>query len=340
MQLKPEQFPQHLTQPLASLYIFASDEHLLLQEAADMLRTSGREQGFSEREVLTVVRGFDWNQLQQAHQTLSLFGDRKLIELRIPSGKPGKEGSQALQTFCNHLNQDTLTLITLPRLDRAARDSTWANMLAQKGYWIDFPTVERTQLPRWIAMRLTQQQQSTTADALQFIADRVEGNLLAAHQEIQKLGLLFPSGKLSLEQVQESVLNVARYDVFKLSEAMLSGDTVRLLQMLEGLRAEGEAPVLVLWALTEEIRILAKIRQGLDTGRSLTQLLRENRIWGSREHFINKALSDLNSEKINAALCYAALIDQQIKGLKVKQLHTDSWMEMLNLGLKLHPAHT
>jgi len=335
VQLKPEQLARHLAQPLSPLYVVTGDEHLLVQEAVDSLRVTARTQGFSEREVITVAAHFDWGQLQAAHQSMSLFGERKLIELRIPSGKPGKEGSKALQDYCDALHDDTLTLITLPRLDRATREGAWFSALMQHGVVIEVPAVERTQLPHWIATRLAQQQQSASPEALEFIAQRVEGNLLAAHQEIQKLALLYPAGQLDTEQVHDAVLNVARYDVFKLSEAMLAGDAPRLIQMLDGLRGEGEAPVLVLWAITEEIRTLAKIQQGKRLGRPLVQLFRENRVWGVRERLVPSALERISPARLRAALSRTALLDRLSKGLKSEVLHNDFWLEIEKLALAL-----
>jgi len=335
VQLKLEHLGKHLTQALSPLYVVTGDEHLLLQEAVDRLRATARAQGFSEREVITVAGHFDWGQLQAANQSLSLFGERKLIELRIPTGKPGKEGSKALQDYCGALHDDTLTLISLPRLDRATREGAWFSALAQHGVVIEVPTVERAQLPQWIATRLAQQQQSANPEALEFIAARVEGNLLAAHQEIQKLALLHPPGPLSTEQVHDAVLNVARYDVFKLSEAMLAGDAPRLIQMLDGLRGEGEAPVLVLWAITEEIRTLTKIHQGKRLGRPLAQLLRDHRVWGARERLLPSALERISPARLRAALSRTALLDRISKGLKSEVLHNDFWLEIEKLALAL-----
>ncbi|NUT13694.1 MAG: DNA polymerase III subunit delta, partial [Cupriavidus sp.] len=266
MQLKLDGLDAHLRQAkakgLAPLYVVHGDEHLLVLEAVDRLRAAAREAGFSEREVLVAERGFHWGRLVEAQQSMSLFGDRKIVELRIPSGKPGKDGGEALRAVAAQPSPDVVMLVTLPRLDFAASKSTWFQALEGAGVSIKVDSVDRTRLPAWVGERLALQQQRVQGGepgrrALQFIADKVEGNLLAAHQEIQKLGLLYPPGELSFDQVHDAVLNVARYDVFKLSESMLSGDVPRLVRMLEGLRGEGEATVLVLWALTEEIRVLS-----------------------------------------------------------------------------------
>src|SRR3954471_20995601 len=236
MILRPEALDGQLAKGVAPLYVITSDEHLLALEAADKIRRSARANGFSERDVLTVERSFKWGELLAANQSQSLFGDKKLIELRIPTGKPGKDGGQALQQYAGALSPDNLTIITLPKLDWATQKAAWVASLQQASVFIDIPLVERTQLPNWLGARLAAQKQSANRECLDFIADRVEGNLLAAHQEIQKLALLYPEGKLSFEQVSDAVLNVARYDVFKLNEAMLSGDAARLVRMLEGLK--------------------------------------------------------------------------------------------------------
>jgi len=240
--------------------------------------------------------------------------------LRIPTGKPGKEGADALKTLAASANPDVLTLITLPRLDAATQKAAWFTALADAGVALKIDPVERAQLPGWVGQRLAQQGQRVAAGeegkrALQFIAERVEGNLLAAHQEIQKLGLLYPSGALSFEQVHDAVLNVARYDVFKLNEAMLAGDVGRLSRMIDGLKGEGEAAVLVLWAVVEEVRTLLRIKRGVEAGKPLPMLLRENRVWGPRERLVGPALSRVTEASLEKALALAAKLDRQVKGL-------------------------
>src|SRR5260370_1164207 len=219
---------------------------------------------------------------------MSLFGDRQLVELRIPSGKPGKEGADALKTLAAAANPDVLTLVTLPRLDAATQKAAWFTALTDGGVALRIDPVERAQLPNWVGQRLAQHGQRVAAGeegrrALQFIAERVEGNLLAAHQEIQKLGLLYPQGALGFEQVQDAVLNVARYDVFKLNEAMLAGDVGRLARMLDGLQGEGEATGLVVEAVVEALRTLLRAKRGVAGGHALATLLRAHRVWPPRE---------------------------------------------------------
>lgn len=335
MQLRLDALDAHLAKALAPLYVISSDEHLLALEAADRIRKTARAQGLTEREVLVVDRSFKWGELLAANQSQSLFGDRKLIELRIPTGKPGKDGGQALQEYAGSLSPDNVTLIALPKLDWQTQKSAWVATLQQAAVYIDIPLVERAQLPAWIGTRLAAQGQSADRPSIDFIADRVEGNLLAAHQEIQKLALLHPQGKLSFEQVQDAVLNVARYDVFKLNEAMLAGDATRLVRMIEGLKGEGEALPLVLWAMAEEIRTLLKIKAGAAQGKSIGMLLKEFRIWGPRERLMEPALRRLKLSTLEGALQEAAQIDKMVKGLRAKAFAGDAWDALLQLGLKV-----
>lgn len=322
MQLRADALSAHLAKGLGRLYTVYGDEPLLAQEAVDAIRVTARSAGFTERNVFTVERGFDWSSLLGASQSMSLFGDRQLVEVRIPTGKPGKEGGEMLQQIAAsaRANDDVLTLITLPRLDAATQKTAWFNALADHGVALKIDKVERAQLPAWIGQRLAAQGQRLAPGepgrrALEFIAERVEGNLLAAHQEIQKLALLHPAGVLDFESVQEAVLNVARYDVFKLNEAVLAGDVGRTARMLDGLRGEGEAAVLVLWALTEEVRTLLRLKRGVAAGKPLAVLLRENRVWGPRERLMGPALSRVSESALERGLELAAKIDRQVKGL-------------------------
>ena len=340
MQVRAEALDAHLEKSLASLYVIASDEHLLAMEAADRIRKKARSTGFSEREVLIVDRYFKWGELTSTQQSMSLFGDKKLIELRIPTGKPGKEGGQALQDYAANCAaaataDDTLTLITLPKLDWAAQKSAWVTALQRAAVYIDIPVVERPQLANWIGQRLAAQGQSADKLSLDFMVERVEGNLLAAHQEIRKLGLLYPEGRLSAEQVQDAVLNVARYDVFKLSEAMLSGDVSRLVRMLEGLKGEGEALPLVLWAVAEEIRILLKLKLGVNDGRPLAVLMKDYRIWGPRERLIPNAIARVTLSTLQTAMHESAQIDKLIKGLRARAFAGDPWDALLQLAMRI-----
>lgn len=327
--LNADQLAAHLQRNLAPLYLIYGDEPLLALEAADAIRAKARQEGYAEREVFTVESGFSWQNLLASGNSLSLFATRRIIEIRIPTGKPGTEGGQALQDYCARLPDDTITVVTCPKLDKPAQATKWFKALEQAGTAIPVYPVERPRLPQWIGVRLAAQKQRADATTLQFLADRIEGNLLAAHQEIQKLGLLFPEGPLSFDQVREAVLDVSRYDVFNLSDAMLAGDAVRLVRILEGLKGEGVAPTLALWALTQEIRTLTKLKLGQRKGAALPQLLRDLRVWESRQGLVQRALGRLNEARLVAGLKQAAALDRMIKGLA----RGDVWDELLQLGL-------
>lgn len=321
-----------------SLYVFSGDEPLLMMEAMDELRSLARVSGYTEREVLLQERGFDWSQLLSAGQTMSLFGDKRWLELRIPTGKPGRDGAEALKQFSIGLQEqasnpdgpDTIVCIILPRLDAKTKSSAWFSALDSAGMAIQIDSLDRNQLPQWIAARLKKQGQSVESGsngqrALGFIADQVEGNLIAAHQEIQKLGLLHPQGVLTEEQIRSAILKVARYNVFELTEAMLAGDLLRLNRMLDGLKGEGEPLVLILWTVTEELRILSKLKAASDAGESVQQLMRANRIWGNKERLYPAALKRLQPLKLRRAIQVAAGLDRQSKGLHAAELPQDPW---------------
>ena len=331
MQLRGEQLAAHLERELKPVYVVYGDEPLLVIEAGDAIRAAARRQGFDEREVLTVLSGFNWNELHQAAGNMSLFGGRTLIDLRIPTGKPGRDGSTAIQDYCARPSPDALLLVTLPGLDWTEEKAVWLKALGDAGVTIKLTPPNLAELPAWLAGRLKRQNQSAEPDALRFIAERVEGNLLAAHQEILKLGLLHPAGELSLAQVQDAVLNVARYDLDGLREALLAGDVSRLTRTLDGLQQEGEAPPLVLWAMTEEIRALAVVKAGQKENKPIDQLLKDARVWGPRQAPFRRALQRLDAAAVNAALTDAARIDRLIKGIEIGEI----WNDFLRLGLRL-----
>ena len=348
MQIAPQQLGRHMERGLKSLYVLHGDEPLLQIEALDTLRAHARAQGFTERSAHTVAGAhFDWSEVLATAGSLSLFADKQIIEIRIPSGKPGKEGSAALQQLAEQAqgNDSTLTVVLLPRLDKATKASAWFLALENGGVTLQVEPVERQALPQWIAQRLGAQGQRVAAGVegqhtLQFFADRVEGNLLAAHQEIQKLGLLFPAtahndGVLTLAQVEGAVLNVARYDVFKLSEAVLAGQGVRAQRMLDGLQAEGEAEVLVHYALAEDIRALKRVKDAMGQGRPLPMALRENRIWGAKERLFERVLPRLSDGQLAELLHAAQVVDGIVKGLKQPDWPANGWQALHRLAQQL-----
>lgn len=341
MQVRADQLSQHLARGLRPLYTVWGDEPLLAQEAGDVIRASARAAGCTERQVHTVSGAhFDWSSLLGASQAMSLFAERQLIEIRIPSGKPGKDGSEALQRYCEQLSDDVVTLVQLPKLDRTQQSSGWFGALDAAGVTVRVDPIERKALPQWIAQRLAAQGQRVMGGeegqrTLAFFADRVEGNLLAAHQEVQKLGLLYQAGELGFEQIEAAVLNVARYDVFKLGEAVLAGQVARALRMLEGLQAEGEAAVLVHWTLAEDIRALKRVRDAMQGGKPLPMALRENRVWGVRERLFERAVPLLTDNGLAALLEAAQICDGLVKGLRHPDWPLDAWESLRRLVLML-----
>ena len=330
MAISSEDLPRHLTSGLKPLYVVYGDAMLLALEAADSIRAAARGAGYGERETLIAEQHFKWAELRNSACSLSLFASRKVIDLRIPSGKPGVEGSQALQEYAANLDSDVLTLITLPKLDWSAQKSQWFAALEKHGVMVSADDIPRNALPRWIAARLQRQDQRADEAALEFLADRCEGNLLAAFQEIQKLALLFPAGMLTFENIKDSVMDVARYDVSRLTEAMLNGNAARYTRILDGLRAEGTATVLVLWALSEDIRTLCKVSQAEQRGASLGNAMRDLRVRRDKQRLIESAAQRFKFPHLERAIQQAARLDKTIKGLR----QGDVWDELLQLGLR------
>jgi DNA polymerase-3 subunit delta len=331
MRVDSEQLPQHIKRGLKPLYTVYGEETLLALEAADRIRAQARAEGYAEREVLTVDTGFNWSDLAMSGSSLSLFGSRRLLELRIPTGKPGVQGADAIKRYCVDLPPDTVTLVFLPKLDKTTLASAWFEALDAAGVTVTANLVPAARLPQWLAGRLEFQGQRADPDTLQMLADLVEGNLLAAQQEVLKLALLFPPGLLAVEDVRAAVTDVARYDVFKLGETVLAADTARFAHMLEGLRAEGVAPPLVLWAITEELRALWLVSGGLAAGKPLPTALRDARVWGRRADLMPRAVRNAHLPDLERALLHAADVDRMVKGLA----RGDVWDELLQLGLRI-----
>jgi DNA polymerase-3 subunit delta len=343
MQSPLAQLGTHLAKGLKSVYVLHGDEPLLQQEAADQIRAAARQQGFTERSVFTVAGAhFDWGAVLAAGGSLSLFAERQILEVRIPSGKPGKDGSQALQQLAGQTegNDALLVLVLLPRLDKATQSSAWFTALEGRGVGVRIDPIERNALPAWIAQRLAAQGQRVAdgeagQHTLQFFAERVEGNLLAAHQEIQKLALLYPQGELTQAQIEACVLNVARYDVFKLGEAVLSGQLARVQKMLDGLKAEGESEVLVHFTLAEDIRALRQVKESVSQGQPLPMALRENRVWGLRERLFDRVLPRLSTTDLDNLLLAAHTVDGLVKGLRQPDWPQDAWQALHQLAMQL-----
>ena len=330
MQLRAEQLAAGLRRQVAPLYVVHGDEPLLAQEAQDCIRAAARGAGCSERVVLTVERGFDWSQLRQAADSLSLFSERRLIELRIPGGKPGSDGAAALERYCRHLVVENVTLVSLPRLSRADQSSAWFEALSSSGVVVNLFPVERAALPQWIAARLAAQGQQAQGEALDFMAAAVEGNLLAAHQEILKLALLYPPGALNAGQIRNAVLDVSRHDVYQLAEAMLRSDHRRAGCRERAARGEGEAPARIVWVLAEELRALAGVIAGLAAGRPAASVLRENRVFGEpRQSVVARAARQIDAAAVVRAVGRVARCERIAKGVE----DGDVWEDLADLAV-------
>ncbi len=339
MLLRPEQLATHLAKGVKPLYILHGDEPLLMQEAADAIRAAARAGGCEEREVFTLSGVHaDWSAVLGAAQSMSLFASTKVMEIRIPTGKPGKEGGEALQRYVQPLPEAVVTLVLLPRLDSTALKSAWFGALDSAGVQLRIEGVPRSGLPAWIAARLARQAQHVPDGpegerALAFFADRVEGNLLAAHQEIQKLALLHPPGLLSADDIESAVLDVARYDIRQFCAAVLEGQVARALRMLDGLQAEGETAVGVHWQLSNDLRDLARVRSALDAGRPLPMALSEARIFGPRQQLIERAVPRFSAVALSRLLPAAAICDGVAKGLPRPEWPRDAWPAVRRLTL-------
>ena len=347
--IKIDAFHSHMNQvqlgqrALSQLYILSTDEPLLLMEAKDQLRKLVKEKGFTERDTLMQDAQFDWESLLSSNQNMSLFGDKKHIELTMPTGKPGREGAEALKQFAKQLAQnstsdpDSITSIYLPRLDSQTQKSAWFTALDEVGLAVRIEELDRSALPAWIKDRLKRQQQQLPSGedgqrTIQFLVDQFEGNLIAAHQEIQKLGLLYPQGEITEEQIRDAVMHVARYDVFHLSEAFLTGDMARINRMLDGLKGEGEALVLVVWTLSEEIRLIKNLKEEAILGGHVPSLLKARRIWGKREQLLPSVVQRMSIPVIDRALEMIAKVDKQSKGMMAKDMPLDPWDGLRRIG--------
>jgi DNA polymerase-3 subunit delta len=331
VRLTTEQLPRDLARGVRPLYTVSGAETLLAIEAADRIRAAARAAGYTEREVLTAEAGFNWGELQLAGQSLSLFSSRRLIELRIPSGKPGTDGAAAIDSYLRRPPPDTVTLVVLPEMDWRAVKAAWFTALEAAGVLVAANPVARTELPRWIGERLAAQGQQADEATLRFIADRVEGNLLAARQEVEKLALLCPPGPLACGDVEQAVLDVARYDPFALGEALFAGDLAFLARMLRGLEAEGVAPPMALWAVADEVRTVAGVAAALARGDSESAALKAAKVWGPRQARVARAARSIPLAVLEDALMAAAEIDLIVKGLK----RGDAWRELGRLVLGL-----
>ncbi|MBU1224821.1 MAG: DNA polymerase III subunit delta [Gammaproteobacteria bacterium] len=333
MNISADRLPDQLARGLAPLYVVVGDEPLAAQEAADAIRAAARAAGHSERNVYTVQGRYNWQGIFASGDNFSLFAERRLTEIRIPSGKPGVDGAKALETYAARLPADTLTLISLPGLEWKTMQSRWFAALAQAGVVVEAKSVDRAALPSWIDRRLAKQGLRADRAALEFLADQVEGNLLAAQQEIDKLALLLPPGTVTLADIEQAVVDVSRLEADALQDALYAGDGARFAHIVADLRDSGEAVPAILWQVTSAVGLLLRLKLAVTQGESLPGAMRT--LWGrdkQRAPQIERALKRLSLTQVETALADLALIDRQAKGL---ERVGDPWDTLLRMGMTL-----
>jgi len=330
VQIKPQQLAATLQKALAPVYFISGDEPQQLGELADAIRKSAKERDFTAREIFFADKLFDWKQLNISADNFSIFADKKIIDLRLTSGTPGAEGGKALAAYCKRLPEDTLLLITAGKITKDAQKSSWFQALDKVACIIQVWPLAGQDLLRWVQDRMQQRGLIADHGAVKILADRVEGNLLAAAQEIEKLYVLYGAGKLSTQQIMDVVADSSRYDVFKLVESALSAQADKVLKILSSLKAEGVASAIVLWALMREARILISYKAAQGQGEK-ELILKKNGIWGERKQLIDSSAKRLTHTELNNVLVLGAKADRQIKG----QQRGDAWETLLEASLGL-----
>ena len=329
--LRPDQLTASLSKQLAPIYLVSGDEPLLIQEVSDTIRTAARKQGFSERELYHADTSFDWSQLLSAANSLSLFAEKKIIELRMPSGKPGDKGTKILQEYAQSPATDNLLLIITDKLDSATQNRKWFKAIEDAGQHIQVWPITPAQLPRWISQRLQQAGLQAESAAIELLCSRIEGNLLAAVQEIEKLKLLATQPLITYELMASAVADSARYDVFGLCDKALHGDVRAAAKTLQGLKTEGTEPIAILWALTRDIRTLIQIAQETAQGKSFDWAAKQAGVWDKRQPLVQTALRRSKPAQLQQFLRKANGIDKAIKGMR----NAEPWDELLDLVLNM-----
>ena len=336
MKIRPEQLQSHLSKELLAVYVISGDEPLLAQESADAVRLAARNKGFSGREVFHGEGKFDWGQLHNEANALSLFTEKKIIEVRISNGKPGDKGSKAICELCTNPNPDNLLLVILPKLERAAQNSKWVKALESSGAHIQVWPITGEQLPRWIKQRLLESNITANQQAVEILAERVEGNLLAAVQEIEKLKLLAIDGKVDAIMMSSVVADSARYNLFEFVDKVLAGDAQSAARSLRGLHSEGTDAIPLLWAITRELRILIKASEQISQGESRDRALKNAGVWEKRLPLFRTAIQRCSAPHLRMLLYQAGAIDRGIKGMR----KADVWDELTTLVLSLAGSQT
>ncbi len=334
MKIAANQLTSHLKKSLLPCYLVTGDEHLLVQEALDAIRARARELGFGSRELFVQTTGFDWGELGRAGGNLSLFAEKRIIELRLPTGKPGVKGSAAIAEFTADAGDDLMFIVSAPKLDRSSQNAKWVKALDAAGAVTQVWPVGLRELPAWINERMKQLGLQPDRDAVRLIADRVEGNLLAAQQEIEKLRLLHGEGPVTAKDADAAVADSSRFDVYKLVDAAVGGNAARAVRILGGVRTEGVEPVIVMWALTRELRMLAGLSDNLRAGMDLSSSMRKAGVWQNREALVRACIGRHQGTEFYAMLQLARRADAAAKG----QLRVDPWQLAMQLVLDLAGA--
>ena len=327
MQIKLEQLQGNLAKGLAPVYFLTGDEVLLMQEAADMIRAAAKNAGYDERQIFHAEGKFDWNSLSHAASEMSLFAQQRIFDLRLPTAKPGKQGGEALRDYCSRIPEDTILLVSAGKLEASAKKSAWVKALDNAGVMVTIWPVNASALPMWIEQRARAKGITMERESVRLIADRVEGNLLAASQEIDKLKLLYGETAISVEDVNRAVADSARFDIFGLVDAALQGNIRRVIRMLNSLRVEGVEEILVLWALAREIRIMANIASDIENGVNIGNAVSAAGVWNNRKQLISAAVRSTSSRRWFSLLARCLKIDKTIKGLE----KADPWMQLQEL---------
>ena len=331
MKLSGDNLPGHLARQLAGIYLVSGDEPLLANEAADAIRAKARAAGFTERELNIVERGFDWQALLANSRALSLFAERKIIEIRMTNPTPGEQGADAIIDLASAGSPDNLVLIITGKMDARTQGSRWVSAIEKHGAVVQIWPVDAPRLPAWIRERLGRHKLQADQAAAALLAERVEGNLLAAHQEVEKLALLLPPGAVSAETVADAVADSARFDVLQLGEAAMRAQAARAVRILEGLRGEGVEPPIVLWALNKDLQWLARAQHLMRQGQSADSAMNAIYVWRARQAAMKQALGRLKPAHVRALLLDAERADRAIKGV----LRTSPWVEFERLVARL-----
>ena len=321
MKISANQLSTYLGKSLSPCYLVAGDELLLVQEALDAIREHARAAGFTSRDLYVATQGFDWRDITAAGGNLSLFAEKRIVELRLPTGKPGREGSAVIVDMLEQLDDDLLFIVTTPKLDRSSAASKWAKALEAAGMLVQIWPVRPNELAGWVNARMRAADLQPDRDAAQLIADRIEGNLLAAQQEIEKLRLLHGPGPISASQVDSAVADSSRFDVYKLVDAAVGGNASRAIRILGGVRAEGISEVIVIWALTRELRVLATLADDVKSGTSLSDALQRAHVWRDRQGAVRACVSRLSADEFYGLMKMCRRADAAAKG----QSGEDAW---------------